>query len=82
MSFGSADRLMEFLGVRPGAVTPLALVNDPEGRVQFAIDRAVLAGDKVNLHPLVNDKTVTVPVAGLETFLRRTGHWNSRKLIG
>ena len=82
MSFGSADRLMEFLGVRPGAVTPLALVNDPERRVHFAIDRTVLAGDRVNLHPLVNDKTVTVPVEGLKTFLRRTGHWDSRAEFG
>ena len=82
MSFGSADRLMEFLGVRPGAVTPLALVNDPEKRVKFAIDRAVLAGGTVNLHPLVNDRTVTVPVDGLEKFLRHTGHWESRVEFG
>ena len=82
LSFGSADRLMEFLGVRPGAVTPLALVNDPDQRVRLAVDRAVLAGGKVNLHPLVNDKTVTVATEGLEKFLKHTGHWGGRIEIG
>ena len=30
LSFGSADRLFEFLGVRPGAVSPFTLINDTE----------------------------------------------------
>src|SRR3569833_125388 len=38
VSFGSPERLMEHLGVIPGAVTPLALVNDREGLVQPVID--------------------------------------------
>ncbi len=29
LSFGSADRLMEFLGIRPGAVSPLAMITGP-----------------------------------------------------
>ena len=28
LSFGSSDRLWQYLGVRPGAVSPLALIND------------------------------------------------------
>ena len=33
LSFGSADRLMEYLGVRPGAVSPLTLFNDKDHQV-------------------------------------------------
>ena len=33
LSFGSAERLMQFLGVEPGAVTPFALINDGAGQV-------------------------------------------------
>ncbi|MDB2422566.1 prolyl-tRNA synthetase associated domain-containing protein [Paracoccaceae bacterium] len=35
LSFGSAERLMENLGVRPGAVTPLSMINGVETGVQL-----------------------------------------------
>ena len=38
LSFGSAERLLENLGVRPGAVTPLAMINGVERGVQLFID--------------------------------------------
>ena len=41
LSFGSAERLMEMLGVRPGAVSPLALINDPTHKVGVLLDKAV-----------------------------------------
>ena len=41
LSFGSADRLMEYLGVRPGAVTPLSMINGAEKRVQLFIDAEI-----------------------------------------
>jgi Ala-tRNA(Pro) deacylase len=81
-SFGSADRLMEFLGVRPGAVSPLTLINDPDHQVTLVIDRAILDADKVNLHPLVNDKTVTISTTDLIRFLEHTGHFADCITIG
>ena len=36
LSFGSADRLMEHLGVRPGAVTPLSMINGVKTDVQIS----------------------------------------------
>ena len=38
LSFGSAERLFEMLGVRPGAVSPFTLINDPDHKVQLLID--------------------------------------------
>src|SRR5215475_2896324 len=38
LSFGSAERLAEALGVTPGSVTAFALVNDPDHRVRFVLD--------------------------------------------
>lgn len=81
LSFGSADRLMEFLGVRPGAVSPLTLVNDKERRVHLVIDRAVTSANRVNVHPLVNDKTLTLSITGLQQMLEQTGHWADRTEI-
>ena len=73
LSFASPDRLWEALGVRAGSVTALALVNDPERRVRFAIDAALLARDPVNFHPLSNDATTAISRAGFLRFLQVLG---------
>src|SRR3546814_9670847 len=54
LSFGSAERLMTHLGVRPGAVTPFAVINDKAGAVTMVLDSALMAGGPVNFHPLAN----------------------------
>jgi Ala-tRNA(Pro) deacylase len=74
LSFGSPERLMTYLGVPPGAVTPFALINDREGRVKVAIDKAVLAQNPVNCHPLTNDRTTAIAPADLLTFIEASGH--------
>ncbi len=73
-SFGSAARLMTYLGVEPGAVTPFGVINDTEGQVQMVLDKALLDCDPINAHPLVNDMTVAVSPAGLLRFLDAAGH--------
>jgi len=78
LSFGSADRLMEFLGVRPGAVSPLTLINDKARHVTLVYDRTLDRSEKINVHPLVNDKTVTLNTSGMHQFLEHTGHWADR----
>ena len=67
VSFGSDDRLMQFLGIRPGAVSPLAMVNGSVNGVQLWMDSAVRQAQLVHVHPLVNDRTVAIaPNALLE----------------
>ena len=73
-SFGSADRLMRYLGVIPGAVTPFATINDHEGVVQIALDRAMTEMNPLNFHPLDNTKTTTISAEGLLRFLEATSH--------
>jgi Ala-tRNA(Pro) deacylase len=73
-SFGKADLLAEVLGVTPGSVTPLALVNDPDRRVTAVLDTKLLTHELVNCHPLENDATVTLKSADLLRFIRETGH--------
>ncbi len=74
LSFGSAERLMRYLGVIPGAVSPFSAINDRGGAVQVAIDRAVLRQDPVNLHPLDNAKTTAIAGADLLHFLDAESH--------
>lgn len=74
LSFGDAALLAEALGVAPGAVTPFAVINDPEARVALVIDRAVLAHDPVNAHPLHNEATTAIAPDDLLAFVRACGH--------
>ncbi|MBV1695014.1 MAG: prolyl-tRNA synthetase associated domain-containing protein [Hyphomicrobiales bacterium] len=73
-SFGNADLLMEVLGVTPGSVTALALVNDTAGRVSVVVDEALMRYETINCHPLVNTATTAIGRDDLLKFMRATGH--------
>lgn len=74
VSFGSAEKLMELLGVIPGAVTPFGVINDTGGAVTMVFDAALMRHETINAHPLVNDKTTSIRSADLLQFVRLTGH--------
>lgn len=57
LSFGSAEDLLALLGLTPGSVTPLGLLNDEERKVTLYLDRFFLGG-LVGVHP--NDNRATV----------------------
>ncbi len=73
-SFGRAELLMAVLGVIPGAVTPLALINDRGRRVEVVLDREMMGLDLLNYHPLGNDATTAITPAGLDAFIAALGH--------
>ncbi|WP_420101233.1 prolyl-tRNA synthetase associated domain-containing protein [Bosea sp. (in: a-proteobacteria)] len=74
LSFGSAELLLETLGVTPGSVTAFAVVNDRAGRVTMVLDAQLTTGEPVNFHPLVNTATLQLERDDLLAFLRETGH--------
>ncbi len=74
LSFGSATRLMQRLGVRPGSVTPLAVIHDVERAVHVVLDQGLFEHAHVNVHPLVNDKTTRMRTADLVRFLEAEDH--------
>ena len=59
LSFASDADLLAYLGLTPGSVTPLGLLNDAECKVQLFIDEELLAPDAlIGVHP--NDNTATI----------------------
>ena len=74
LSFGSADRLFEMLGVRPGAVSPFTLINDLDNKVSLFLDAELMNASQLFFHPLVNDMTLGVSPDGLSRFFAHTGH--------
>jgi Ala-tRNA(Pro) deacylase len=73
-SFASTQRLMKYLGVIPGAVTPFGVINDTSRQVQVVIDRAALEDDPLNFHPLDNSMTTEINAKDLLRFLEAEGH--------
>ncbi|TYR31373.1 prolyl-tRNA synthetase associated domain-containing protein [Mesorhizobium microcysteis] len=74
VSFGKPDRLLELLGVTPGAVTAFGIVNDTAGAVKIIFDEALMRHDIVNAHPLTNDATTSIAREDLLRFVEATGH--------
>lgn len=74
LSFARAEELSERLGVAPGSVTAFALANDTDCHVRVIFDRALLAFDVINLHPLENSATTSIARDDLLRFIHATGH--------
>src|SRR5918999_5220392 len=74
LSFASPERLMKHLGVEPGSVTLLGLVNDESHAVEVYVDADVWDAPRIHAHPLRNDATVVLSHADVVRFLAATGH--------
>ena len=71
LSFASPERLKKYLGVEPGSVTLLGVINDAEYGVEVVIDEE-LWGQSLRCHPLVNTATLVIPHESIEKFLIAT----------
>ncbi|MGV6819798.1 MAG: YbaK/EbsC family protein [Parvularcula sp.] len=74
LSFASPDVMQETLGVGPGHLSPLALINDKTKQVAtVVVDQGLLAGLLIWCHPLHNEASVGLEAAGLFEFIRAHG---------
>ena len=73
-SFGSPERLEKHLGIKPGSVSLLALINDTSHSVELVVDKDVWEASAVDCHPLVNTATLSIPHEGVDKFFHLTGH--------
>ena len=74
LSFGSEDRLMQYLGVFPGSVTPFSAVNAKPGDIEIILEEKMMQAKKVAYHPLINTMTVVIEPHDLIRFLKSSGH--------
>ncbi|MBA8838947.1 prolyl-tRNA synthetase associated domain-containing protein [Ochrobactrum sp. RH2CCR150] len=73
LGFAPAERMETLLGVSPGALTPLGIINDMEGLVTVVIDAVLLDSAQINFHPLVQEESVGLTPAELLAFIRSFG---------
>jgi Ala-tRNA(Pro) deacylase len=74
LSLASPERLMRILGVEPGAVSLMALVNDKSCSTEVLIEQDIWESDKLQCHPLINTATIVVSLPDIKKFLKATGH--------
>lgn len=74
LSFGKPDLLMDVLGVTPGSVSPFALIHDTNRLITVLLDKAMLAYEQLNYHPLNNSMTTTISRQDLLHFLDKQGY--------
>ena len=73
LSFGSSQRLYEYLGVKPGAVSPLALITGVKNNVKLVCEKKILDFVTIYMHPLVNDRTIGIKMADFVILLHNLG---------
>ena len=59
-SFAKEEYLDQYLKIKPGSVSPFALLNDEGGRVDFYFEQTLYESKFVNFHPLINTLTITI----------------------
>ncbi|HEU4564006.1 MAG TPA: prolyl-tRNA synthetase associated domain-containing protein, partial [Gemmatimonadaceae bacterium] len=74
LSLASAERLERHLGVTPGSVTVLALINDGAHAVELWVDHDVWHASAWRCHPMVNSATLVIARSEIDRFLAATGH--------
>lgn len=74
LGFASERRLKKVLGVEPGSVGILALINDKEHLTSVYVDKALLESEWFQSHPLINTETICFETKGLSKWLKHTGH--------
>lgn len=74
LSFASPERLMTYLGVTPGSVSPFALINNADHTVRVLIDSELMKHTKLGFHPNVNTATLVVSAYDFKKFLHSTGN--------
>lgn len=75
LSFASEDQMLSALGVTPGSVTVLGLMNDPENKVHLLIDRDLTKAEYFGCHPCINSSTVRLKTSDvMEKLIPALGH--------
>lgn len=74
LGFASPERMMTYLGVTPGSVTLLGLINDINKEVVVVLDAELEKRESLQCHPLINTATLVIPQDGINKFLQWRGN--------
>ena len=58
LSFAAGEYMEQFLDITPGSLSVLGLMNDRENRVELLMDRDLLDGEYIGMHPCINTSSL------------------------
>ena len=68
-SFAKQEYLEQYLKIKPGSISPFALLNDDNDFVNFYLEQTLYESKLVNFHPLINTSTVTIETTKFIEFM-------------
>ena len=74
LSFASPERMMRYLGVKPGSVSLFTLVNDTNHEVILFVDKKLMDAPKVSFHPNDNTASLVISNSDMLKFIKSTGN--------
>ena len=60
LSFGSDEKMLEYLDITPGSVSLLGLMNDHDFKVQLLMDKDLLQEEYLGCHPCINTSSLRI----------------------
>ncbi len=84
LSFADAEDMERLLGLSPGAVSVMGLINDKENAVNLLVDEDIQKDEYIGCHPCVSTASLRLLTADVfKKFLPATGHtYTTVKLVG
>lgn len=74
LSFGSEKRLLKYLGVKAGSVSPFGLLNDDEHHVHIFMDEQLKTAKNISFHPNDNTASLVLKFTDLLKYLDYLGN--------
>jgi len=74
LSFASPERLLKYIRLTPGSVSPFGLVNDNDHEVHAVVDTQLLGYENLAFHPNINTMTVSLTTDDFKKYLENSGN--------
>jgi Ala-tRNA(Pro) deacylase len=74
LTFASDQRMMTYLGLTPGSVTPFGLINDQSHHVHLFLDENLKTAERISFHPCLNTASIVLRYSDFQRFLEWTGN--------
>lgn len=74
LSFASPKRMLKYLGLTPGSVSPFGLINDKENHVHIFLDENLKKSETISFHPNINTASIVISYTDFERYLNSVGN--------
>jgi Ala-tRNA(Pro) deacylase len=74
LTFASPERMMRYLGVTPGSVSPMGLISDKEHHVHLFLDEQIKTSKTISFHPCINTASIVIRYSDFIKFIEHLGN--------